>query len=303
MAQKVRVILLDDLHNDDKTEADETVKFALDGKTYEIDLTTANANKLRKLLQPYTEAGRVVGRSTQRTARPTATATSSRSEDDTTVIRAWAVDKGLEEAGKRGRISNSIRQAYTAFQAGDPGPLNELRALKRALRPHEPVKQLDHSAAVAAATAADKKAAQKPALADPVTEFAEAMAENESTTDPDEAEAAKHYKPLTDLSPDARKKKWANRTAHGCQRTNKVADMTLMERIHAINNGGSDRNLTTLGMLAGVIPLKNGNVSFLSGSATRLEYLEMIRYAPDSDHGWEITDFGRYAHRYHTVGG
>lgn len=46
MAQKVQVLLVDDL---DGGEADETVTFALDGKTYEIDLTTANADKLREI--------------------------------------------------------------------------------------------------------------------------------------------------------------------------------------------------------------------------------------------------------------
>ncbi|CAM5611462.1 hypothetical protein SBADM41S_11915 [Streptomyces badius] len=50
MAQKVQVLLVDDL---DGVEADETVTFALDGKTYEIDLATANADKLRGLLEPY----------------------------------------------------------------------------------------------------------------------------------------------------------------------------------------------------------------------------------------------------------
>lgn len=49
VAQKVQVLLVDDL---DGGEADETVTFALDGKTYEIDLTTANADKLRGLLDP-----------------------------------------------------------------------------------------------------------------------------------------------------------------------------------------------------------------------------------------------------------
>ncbi|MFV2121950.1 histone-like nucleoid-structuring protein Lsr2, partial [Streptomyces sp. Act-28] len=58
MAQKVQVLLVDDL---DGGEADETVTFALDGKTYEIDLTTANADKLRSLLEPYTKSGRRTG--------------------------------------------------------------------------------------------------------------------------------------------------------------------------------------------------------------------------------------------------
>lgn len=58
VAQKVQVLLVDDL---DGVEADETVTFALDGKTYEIDLTTANADKLRGLLEPYTKGGRRTG--------------------------------------------------------------------------------------------------------------------------------------------------------------------------------------------------------------------------------------------------
>lgn len=56
MAQKVQVLLVDDL---DGGEADETVTFALDGKTYEIDLTTTNADKLRGLLEPYTKGADV----------------------------------------------------------------------------------------------------------------------------------------------------------------------------------------------------------------------------------------------------
>lgn len=58
MAQKVQVLLVDDL---DGGEADETVTFALDGKTYEIDLTTANADKLRGLLEPFVKSGRRTG--------------------------------------------------------------------------------------------------------------------------------------------------------------------------------------------------------------------------------------------------
>jgi hypothetical protein len=55
MAQKVQVLLLDDLTGGD---ADETITFGLDGKTFEIDLNTKNAEKLRKFLKPYVEAGR-----------------------------------------------------------------------------------------------------------------------------------------------------------------------------------------------------------------------------------------------------
>ena len=44
MAQRVKIILEDDL---DGSTADETVTFGLDGVTYEIDLSAANAAKLR----------------------------------------------------------------------------------------------------------------------------------------------------------------------------------------------------------------------------------------------------------------
>lgn len=48
--REVRIFLIDDL---DGTEAGETVTFELDGKTYEIDLSSANANDLRQSLLPY----------------------------------------------------------------------------------------------------------------------------------------------------------------------------------------------------------------------------------------------------------
>ena len=57
MAQKVRIILEDDL---DGGPADETVRFGLDGGQYEIDLSNANAARLRDAIRPfaYYEIGR-----------------------------------------------------------------------------------------------------------------------------------------------------------------------------------------------------------------------------------------------------
>ncbi|MER8119087.1 Lsr2 family protein [Streptomyces sp. NPDC094031] len=101
MAQKVQVLLVDDL---DGGEADETVTFALDGKTYEIDLTTANADKLRGALDPYVKGGRRTG------GRGKARATSSGNQD-TAAIRAWAKENGVE-VNDRGRVPASVRDAY-----------------------------------------------------------------------------------------------------------------------------------------------------------------------------------------------
>lgn len=55
MAQSVQIILEDDLEGG---PADETVQFGVDGQQYEIDLSTANAEKLREALRPYAAAGR-----------------------------------------------------------------------------------------------------------------------------------------------------------------------------------------------------------------------------------------------------
>lgn len=107
VAQKVQVLLVDDL---DGGEADETVTFALDGVTYEIDLTTANADKLRGLLTPYLDSGRRTGGRVGRGRGPKVARGGSASQD-TAKIRAWAKDKGYE-VNDRGRVPASIREAY-----------------------------------------------------------------------------------------------------------------------------------------------------------------------------------------------
>ncbi|MFE1953300.1 MULTISPECIES: histone-like nucleoid-structuring protein Lsr2 [Streptomyces] len=106
MAQKVQVLLVDDL---DGGEADETVTFALDGKTYEIDLTTANADKLRGLLDPYLKGGRRTG-GRAASGRGKARAASGGNQD-TAAIRAWAKENG-HEVNDRGRVPQKVREAY-----------------------------------------------------------------------------------------------------------------------------------------------------------------------------------------------
>lgn len=106
MAQKVQVILLDDL---DGGEATETVSFALDGASYEIDLSAKNAGKLRDALAPYVASAR---RASARRARGRAAATGGRaSRTDTTAIREWARDQGLK-VSDRGRIPSDILAKY-----------------------------------------------------------------------------------------------------------------------------------------------------------------------------------------------
>ncbi|AQW51686.1 Lsr2 family protein [Streptomyces violaceusniger] len=106
MAQKVQVLLVDDL---DGGEADETVTFSLDGKSYEIDLTTNNADKLRDALEPYTKGGRRTG-GRAAGGRGKARAASGGSQD-TAKIRAWAKENGYE-VNDRGRVPATVREAY-----------------------------------------------------------------------------------------------------------------------------------------------------------------------------------------------
>lgn len=104
MAQKVQVILVDDL---DGGEAAETVSFSVDGVAYEIDLSTANAAKLREDLGRWTSKARRVS-----TAKRGSSSARSR-RGDSVKIRAWAKDNGYE-ISERGRISTEIREAYAA---------------------------------------------------------------------------------------------------------------------------------------------------------------------------------------------
>ena len=67
MAQKVQVILVDDI---DGGTATETVRFALDGNSYAIDLSAKNAGKLRDAFAPYVGAARKSGSRSRRTGPP-----------------------------------------------------------------------------------------------------------------------------------------------------------------------------------------------------------------------------------------
>src|ERR1700749_4878727 len=105
MAQKVQVLLVDDL---DGGEATETVSFGLDGSSYEIDLSSANADKIRKELALYTEKARKV-RAPARRGRPAAGPGRHRSAE----IREWAKQRGYH-VNQRGRIPASIVSEYEA---------------------------------------------------------------------------------------------------------------------------------------------------------------------------------------------
>ena len=107
MAQKVNIVLVDDI---DGTDADETVTFALDGKEYEIDLTNKNAGKLRDALAPFVAHARRSGGGSR--GRRSRGASSSRG-GHAAEIRAWARDNGYT-VSERGRVSAEVKAAYDA---------------------------------------------------------------------------------------------------------------------------------------------------------------------------------------------
>jgi nucleoid-associated protein Lsr2 len=109
MAQKVTVALEDDL---DGRPAEETVRFAVGGSEYEIDLSTKNAAAFRKHLAPFVEHARRARRGQSRHGVRTA-ASRPRSGD----IRAWANDHGITVSG-RGRIPASVVEQYEAATKG-----------------------------------------------------------------------------------------------------------------------------------------------------------------------------------------
>lgn len=106
MAQRVVVTLSDDI---DGGEASETVAFGLDGKTYEIDLSSHNAEQLRNALAPFVEAGRKRSRS-GRAFHRTAVA------PDPKAVRAWAESNGLGVPA-RGRIPRRVYEAFNQAHA------------------------------------------------------------------------------------------------------------------------------------------------------------------------------------------
>jgi hypothetical protein len=108
--EEVTVSLVDDF---DGTEAAETVKFALDGKSYEIDLSKTNANELRRTLRPYIDRSRSARRSaTARRGASGRRGPARRSEGyDRTEVRAWAKANRIKVA-PRGRISNDVVEKW-----------------------------------------------------------------------------------------------------------------------------------------------------------------------------------------------
>lgn len=107
MAKRQVVVMIDDLTGKELAEGKaESVRFSLDGVSYELDTTAKSVAALRKALDPYVSAGRRVRHGGGRPARVEVA-------PDPRAVRAWASSRGIKLSA-RGRVPAEIVTQYRA---------------------------------------------------------------------------------------------------------------------------------------------------------------------------------------------
>jgi hypothetical protein len=107
MAQKIQTLFIDDI---DGGAAEGTVRFALDGTDYEIDLSSQHSDELHAALRKYVDHARKVGGTTR---RPGTRGGRTPSTVDTVAVRAWARENG-HDIKDRGRVPADVVVKYQA---------------------------------------------------------------------------------------------------------------------------------------------------------------------------------------------
>jgi hypothetical protein len=107
MSRNVSVVITDDINGEPGAR---TVTFALESKSYEIDLTDDHVSALRQALAPWMAAARPV--------RPAGEVPAPRRRPDVgeptaAEVRAWAREAGLS-VPDRGRLPDHLRERYAA---------------------------------------------------------------------------------------------------------------------------------------------------------------------------------------------
>jgi hypothetical protein len=106
MAQKIQTLFIDDI---DGGEADGTVRFALDGAEYEIDLSSKHDEELRSALRGYIDHARKVSGPARKAGpgrhgrKPSAV--------NTVAVRSWARENGYD-IKDRGRVPADLVAKY-----------------------------------------------------------------------------------------------------------------------------------------------------------------------------------------------
>ena len=106
MAQKIQTMFIDDI---DGGAAEGTVRFALDGTDYEIDLSGEHSDELHTALRKYVDHARKVGARARRTARGGSRRGSG--AIDTARVREWAKAEGYD-IKDRGRVPGELVAKY-----------------------------------------------------------------------------------------------------------------------------------------------------------------------------------------------
>jgi hypothetical protein len=105
MSRNVHVVVTDDLTGEPGAR---TITFALESKSYEIDLSEDNVAALRAALQPWIDAGRPAG-----PARVPSPRRGGGGEPSAAQVRAWARENGLS-VPDRGRLPDWVRTQFEA---------------------------------------------------------------------------------------------------------------------------------------------------------------------------------------------
>jgi len=133
MTRKIHVHLIDDL---DASEASETVRFEVDGRPYEIDLSSHNAQRFRADIAPYIAHARKV-------------VTYARRRSRASLSRGRGVGPATRRGGvtpSRGHVTGvTPEEETTGGNAGSPSPwaglgsdLHHTRPLSRESGDNEP---------------------------------------------------------------------------------------------------------------------------------------------------------------------
>jgi hypothetical protein len=115
MGKKKTVELIDDL---DGTTAAETVEFGIDGQLYSIELSSANAEALRRIVGQWAARGRRVGSPQRRHLARVDPWRKQVSGQERVQIREWCLSNGYR-VGSRGPLPF---EAVDAFRTATFGP-------------------------------------------------------------------------------------------------------------------------------------------------------------------------------------
>ena len=111
MAQKITTLFIDDI---DGGAAEGTVRFALDGTEYEIDLNAEHSEELRSALGKYVTHARKVSGPARRGGRAAGRIVRGAGPMlNTTEVRSWARENGYD-IKDRGRVPAGLVAKYQA---------------------------------------------------------------------------------------------------------------------------------------------------------------------------------------------